>query len=109
MKIVTLPEVRKYLKELIQILYEKEYFGFEAYAQKYVEDLFHDILTNLPYKLKKPAPSYFKRYGTKMLYATFRKNKTTQWYVFFNVYRKKGETIFVIRYISNNHMVSQYL
>ena len=77
MKIVTLPEVRKYLKELIQILYEKEYFGFEAYAQKYVEDLFHDILTNLPYKLKKPAPPYFKRYGTKMLYATFRKNKTT--------------------------------
>ena len=39
MKIVALPEVRKYLKELIQILYEKEYFGFEAYAQKYVEDL----------------------------------------------------------------------
>lgn len=109
MKIVALPEVGKYLKELIQILYEKEYFGFEAYAQKYVEDLFHDILTNLPYKLKKPAPPYFKRYGTKMLYATFRKNKTTQWYVFFSVYRKKGETIFVIRYISNNHMVSQYL
>ena len=107
MKIVTLPEVRKYLKELIQILYEKEYFGFEAYAQKYVEDLFHDILTNLPYKLKKPAPPYFKRYGTKMLYATFRKSRNTQWYVFFNIYRQNGETIYLIRYISNNHVDAQ--
>lgn len=29
MKVVALPEVREYLMELINILYEKEYFGFE--------------------------------------------------------------------------------
>ena len=33
-------QVREYLMELINILYEKEYFGFEENAQKYVEELF---------------------------------------------------------------------
>ena len=109
MKVIALPEVREYLMELINILYEKEYFGFEENAQKYVEELFFDIKTNLPLKLKKPAPPYFDRYGKKMLYATFQKNKATQWYVFFNVYQKDGEITFIIRYISNNHVTAQYL
>lgn len=109
MKVIALPEVREYLIELIHILYEKEYFGFEENAQKYVEELFFDIKTNLPLTLKKPAPPYFDRYGKKMLYSTFRKNKATQWYVFFNAYEKEGELIFVIRYISNNHVIAQHL
>lgn len=57
MKVVALPEVRAHLKELIYILYEKEYLGFEESAQKYVEDLFSDIKAHLPAKVKKPAPS----------------------------------------------------
>lgn len=109
MKVIALPEVREYLMELIQILYKKEYFGFEENAQKYVEELIFDIKNNLPLKLNKPAPPYFDRYGKKMLYATFWKNKATQWYVFFNVYQKDGEMIFIIRYISNNHVTAQYL
>lgn len=72
MKVIALPEVREYFSELIHILYKKEYFGFEENAQKYVEELFLDIL-------------------------------------FFNVYRKNDEMIFVIRYISNNHVTAQYL
>lgn len=43
MKVIALPEVREYLMELIQILYKKEYFGFEENAQKYVEELIFDI------------------------------------------------------------------
>ena len=109
MKVIALPEVREYLMELINILYEKEYFGFEENAQKYVEELFLDIKNNLPLKLKTPAPPYFDRSGKKMLYSTFRKNKATQWYVFFNVYQKDGEITFTIRYISNNHVTGQYL
>ena len=46
MKVIALPEVREYLMELINILYEKEYFGFEENAQKYVEELFFDISNN---------------------------------------------------------------
>lgn len=109
MKIVALPEVRTYLRELSYILYEKGYFGFEDKAQKYVEDLFSDIRMNLPTKLKKPAPPYFNKYGRNMQYASFRKNKETQWYVFFNTYRQDGEIIYLIRYISNNHVIAQFL
>ena len=43
---MALPEVREYLMELINILYKKEYFGFEENAQKYVEELFFDISNN---------------------------------------------------------------
>lgn len=110
-KIVALPEVREYFNELIHILYEKEYFGYEDSAIEYVESLFEEIKTTLPQRLKKPAPAYFSRYGKGMYYTSFKKNKTTQWYVFFTIYidMEKGEQIYLIRYISNNHVIAQYL
>ena len=103
MRVVAIPEVRQYLKELIGILYGKNYFSYTESAEKYVTELFEDIKKNLPKKVKKDAPSYFDRYGKGMKYATFRKSRDTQWYVFFNVYTKNGETIFLVRYIGNNH------
>ena len=109
MNVIFLPEVRKYFKNLIPVLYEKEYFGFKETAKKYVDDLFEDIVTNLPVCLHKPAPSYFDKYGKNMEYAIFRKSKRTQWYVFFRVYRKNSREIYQIRYIGNNHIVAQYL
>lgn len=109
MKVVALPEVRLYLKELIQILYDKDYFSFEDSAIQYVEELLHDIQTSLPIRVKRPAPIYFNRYGNNMYYAIFKKNKQTQWYVFFNIYSEDDETIYLIRFISNNHVISQVL
>jgi hypothetical protein len=109
MKILFLPEVEDYLYELTEILYKKGYFGFEESAVKYVTDLENDIKTNLPNKVKRPAPLFFDRYGKKLLYSTFQKNKATQWYVFFNVYQDSEETVLLIRYISNNHMTAQFL
>lgn len=39
-KIVSVsPNVTEYLKELVTILYEKEYFGFEEDAHQYVEKI----------------------------------------------------------------------
>lgn len=58
-KVVALPEIREYFKELIHILHEKEYFGFEENAIEYVESLFEDIKTTLPQRSKKQAPAYF--------------------------------------------------
>lgn len=107
MKVLALPEVRHYMKKLMTVLFEKNYFGFYETSEKYVTDLFYNITNNLPKKLAKPAPEYFDRYGKNMLYATFRKSRNTQWYVFFNIYRQNGETIYLIRYISNNHVNAQ--
>jgi len=109
MKIIAIPKVQQYFESLKKILFENEYFGFEETAQKYVDDLFEDVKTNLPTRLKRPAPPYFDRYGKNMYYAVFVKNKRTQWYVFFRMYKKNGEDIYQIRYISNNHVIAQYL
>ena len=109
MQVILLPKVLEYLGELAVILYEKGYFGFEETASKYVMELYDDIIMNLPVKLHRPAPDYFDKYGKNMEYAIFKKNKHTQWYVFFRVYQKDGEVIFQVRYIGNNHTVAQYL
>lgn len=109
MRVEIASEAIEYFNELSTILYKKDYFGFEENALKYVSDLLDDIAENLHTKTKKPAPAYFNRYGKRMLYAVFQKNKTTQWYVFFTVYKNADELVYLIRYISNNHMVAQYL
>jgi len=109
MSVLFLPEIRQYLNELSHILYEKNYFSYVDTAEKYVEELFDDIKKTLPNRLKRPSPPYFDRYGKRMHYAVFKKNKTTQWYVFFTIYEHQGEIIYLVRYISNNHVIAQHL
>ena len=88
---------------------EKEYFSFKETARNYAIDLFQDIKTNLPTKQHRPAPKYFDSYGKNMKYAIFPKNKRTVWYAFFTTYRKNDEHIYLVRLISNNHVIAQYL
>lgn len=109
MKVLFLPEIRFYLQELEDILFEKEYFGMEESAVQYVRDLILDIENTLPGRVHKIAPPCFSKYGKNMYYATFRKNKETQWYVFFTKYQEKGKIIYLVRYISNNHVIAKYL
>ena len=109
MRILFLPETLKYFNELSTILYEKEYFGFEESALAYVDSLIEDIKNQLPYKVKKAAPPFFDKYGKGMQYATFRKSKNTQWFVFFTIYESNDEIVYLVRYISNNHVISHHL
>jgi len=109
MKVLAKPEVIDYLEELISILYEKDYFGYEEFAIRYVDELIDNINADLPLKLIKLAPPVFKKYGKDIKYATFKKNKKTTWYVFFEVYKEKEEFIYLIKHIENNHTVAQHL
>ena len=109
MKVVVIPKVYEYLETLVVILHVNEYFGSEDSARKYVDSLYNDIITNLPICVKRPAPAYFNKYGKGLYYAVFPKNKRTQWYAFFRMYRENGELYYQIRYIANNHTVAQYL
>ena len=109
MSVIVLPEVLDYLDDLVIILYEKEYFGFLETSSNYAKGLLEDIKVNLPIKLHKLAPSYFYKYGKAMEYATFRKNKNTTWYVFFETYQEHEEIFYLVRYIANNHTIAQYL
>ena len=109
MRVILLPEVLNYLEELVEVLYEKGYFSFENSSLSYVVELYDEIIANLPSKLHKNAPKYFDKYGKDMKYAGFRKNKQTMWYVFFKTYKQNGENVYMVRYISNNHVIAQYL
>ena len=109
MQVVMMPEVVEYLDNLIDVLFEKQYFSYAEDAIEYVDELRDEIKTKLPAKLHKPAPRHFDRYGKGMKYSGFRKNKQNTWYVFFKTYRADGETVYVVRYIANNHVVAQYL
>ena len=71
MKVLFLPEVVNQFLELAEILYDKGYLGFKDAAQAYSEQLFREIQTSLPIKLKKGAPAYFERYGTDLFYSAF--------------------------------------
>ena len=109
MKVVFLPDVLLYLEELSHKLYFNHYLGFEESAREYVDELIDFIRDELPHLHRKAAPRYFDKYGQDMDYVTFRKNKHTHWYVFFNEYEVDGEVVFQIRHITNNHVIAQYL
>ena len=108
-KVLAIPEVIDYLYELVDILYEKHYFGYKYNSVEYVIEQFEDIITNLPKKQHRPAPRYYDKYEKGMFYALFRKNKHTQYYAFFTKYNNNGETIYLVRYIGNNHTEAQHL
>jgi hypothetical protein len=109
MKVTFIPEVRLYLQELAHILYYNSYFGTKDSARNYVMELWANIVAKLPIMPKKDAPPSFNRFGLNMSYASFRKNKHTHWYVFFNEYEVEGEIVYQIRHITNNHVIAQYL
>ena len=103
MNVYAIPAVIEYFNELVDILYEKGYFSYTVTSEIYAAELFDDIITTLPQKRHKPAPPYYDRYGKGMYYASFTKNKHTTWYAFFNKYEENGGTIYLVRYVGNNH------
>jgi hypothetical protein len=109
MKVLFIPEVQDFYYDLEVILLEKGYFGFKDTADEYVADLFFDIKINLPQKRHIPAPGYYDKYGKGMYYASFTRNRHTTWYAFFAKYKENGETIYLIRYIGNNHTEARHL
>ena len=109
MKVLFLPEIQKYFYDLEIILYEKGYYIYEDTAHKYVDDLIFEIKNILPYTRQKPAPHYYDKYGKELFYVTIKKNRHTQWYVFFSKYAENEEVIFVVCYIGNNHTEAHHL
>ena len=109
MKVIILPQVLDYLDKLVYILYEKNYFYFLDSSERYVDELLYNIEKQLPVKTKKSAPKHFTDlYGKGLYYATFPKNKRTQWYAFFRIYQVDGEIYYQVRHIENNHTAAHY-
>jgi hypothetical protein len=99
------PETILYLKELTTLLYDKGYFSFPETAKEYVDKLTFYIENNIPSIPKKIAPRHFSKFGKDMHYITYRPNKRTSWYIFFNF----KDDRYIIRYITNNHVSAQHI
>jgi hypothetical protein len=104
MKIQYLPEIEIYLFELIELLYKEHYFSFPDQAIDYVQKMRQYIENVIPIAHKRKAPDYFAKYGRDMNYFIYKANARTIWYIFF----QQKEDIYLIRYISNNHVSAQY-
>jgi len=103
MKILFSADVEDYLFNLIETLYQKNYFSFYENAEQYVFELINDIQQNIPIKTKHISPPRFRKYGTH--YIIYRPNNHTTWYMFFKFKKDK----FLIKYITNNHVSAQYI
>ncbi len=93
-KIILTDELINTLNSLIDILYNKEYFGFVDSAKDYVDNIYDFIYTipNLTPKVTKN-----KKYG--QYYCSYKPNKNTTWYIIFD----KEDDVHLIKYITNNH------
>jgi hypothetical protein len=82
------------LKNLIEILYKKEYFGFKESAYGYVNKIY-DFIYTIPDQATRLCknPQYGKHY------AVFKMNSTTTYYITFDF---EGE-FYLIKNIFNNH------
>jgi len=98
-------DITDYLNELIDILFEQDYFGFIDSAKQYVSNMKNYIETNITILPAYPAPLYFSRYQIGMQYVTYRSNKSTTWYFFF---LQEGNR-YLICYVTNNHFEGQYI
>ena len=91
--------------ELIDILFQKGYFGFLDEAKGYVSEIEQYFETEIPklhrLGLNKKAMPYFNKYGNNLFFAAYRRTKSrTTWYAFYEIF---GKRYFKVVHIMNNH------
>jgi len=97
-------KVKIYLDELMLLLFEEEYFGFPDSAKSYIDHLISFIEQYVGILPGKDAPDFFQYLGQDLKYITYHANKRTSWYIF---YQERND-IYLIKYITNNHVSAQY-
>ena len=105
MKVIYHKQVVIYLNELVDVLYERNYFGFKESAYDYVDWILDRIESNIAVSPSKIAPEYFSKYGKNLFHISLKRNSQTTWCVFF----KHEADLYHVHYISNNHVIAQYL
>jgi hypothetical protein len=100
-----LPEVTDYLEELALTLYTSNYFNSKDSNKEYVGTLIDYVFKYVGILPDKKAPSHFNRYGKNMRYLSYRPNKLTAWYIFF----QNHNDYYLIRHITNNYLAAKYM
>lgn len=93
------PSVEKYLNDLVDILFEEEYFGFIESAQKYIRDVIDSAEYSMLNYNPRNTPTKLLKYGE--FYISYPSNNKTTWYIFFS----KFEHQILVKYITNIHVV----
>ncbi|MEI6122274.1 MAG: hypothetical protein WCQ95_01465 [Bacteroidota bacterium] len=97
MKIVYKIDAAEYLINLIDILFEKEYFQSIKSSAIYVSKIRKEIDKTIHLRQKYNTPTELKKHG--MYYKKITINKGTTWVVYFNFIKDT----YYINFISNNH------
>ena len=97
--------VKYLLFELIDNLYQNEYFSSLDDAKEYVSKIEKYFKTEIPklhqLGLTKKAMPYFTKYGKNLFFAAYRRSKSrTAWYAFYEIF---GNRYFKVVHIINNH------
>jgi len=95
--IILRKNVTDYLEELVAILYNNNYFGFENDAEEYVRKIYDFIEYNLPIFPFKNTPENLLQLGSKYIF--YKANHTTTWYIFF----ENIDNRYLVTFISNSH------
>jgi hypothetical protein len=103
-QIIFSEKVEIYLDELMILLFEEGYFGFPDSAKLYVDRLISFVEKHIGILPGKIAPDFFNFFGKNMKYITYRANKRTSWYIFY----QERNNIYLIRYVTNNHVAAQH-
>jgi hypothetical protein len=98
-KVIFSNEASNQLDNLITKLFFKNYFSYLEDSKQYVTDLVEFVEKNIATKTKKPAPIYFLKFGKNLQYITYKRNKRTTWYIFF----QQKDNKFLVKHITNNH------
>ena len=72
-----------YLDNLVEILYNKDYFGFIESAEMYMCRIYEFIDQNIQYFLSRLRPNELYGYGEKYIF--YKINPRTTWYIFFKI------------------------
>ena len=89
--------VQDYFDELIEILFEDDYFIYEENAINYVQKLVAFINKNIQSFPHRKTPQSLSKYGD--FYIFYNSNARTTWFIFFAV----KENVYLIKHITNNH------
>ena len=85
------------LNELIEVLYNEEYFGFEESAIEYVLKIYDFIENSIEYSVIRKTPFDLEKKGK--FYMAYNANKNTTWYILFD----KKDDKYIVNLILNNH------
>lgn len=86
------------IEELIEVLFLKNYFGFESDCQNYGDRIYDFVVKNISsIPVSKNSPQELQKYGKK--YLRYEDNNQIYWYIFLD----QKDTRFLVKHILNNH------